>query len=115
MTRRTRTPDMRDRVEVYKQIDYEDENGNLQTVWLYDYSLWCRQYPVFREQLEQSNSGSKTLRNRLDFETRFPCRLTTMNRVRFNGKFYRVTIAGDADGQHDRFRFYGESLEDGGS
>lgn len=114
MARRARASDMRDKIKVYKQVNIV-ENGTVVQRWIHDFDLWCRERTIFREQLETIVSGAETLRNRLEFETRYPTELNTRHRIVHKGEMFRVSIVGDTEGTHDRVRFLAESLEDGGA
>lgn len=116
MSRRARASDMRHKVGVYKQVNVRNANtGSVEQKWLFTHHLWCRDVTIFREQLEMDVSGGTTLRNRKEFETRYPANLSTRNRIEHNGELYRVSIVGDTTGSHDRVRFLAERLEDGGA
>lgn len=116
MSRTARASDMRHKVKVYKQVNIRDnKTGKIRQAWMYDFSIWCKPSTIFREQLEASVSGAETLRNRIEFETRYPTKLTTRNRIVFNDEMFRVSIVGDTDGLHDTVRFLAEALEDGGA
>ena len=114
MARKARSSDMRDKVNVYKQVNVVVD-GKVEQMWLYDFSIWCRERTIFREQLETIVSGAETLRNRLEMETRYPTKLNTTHRIVYKNEMFRVSIVGDTDGTHDRVRFLAEALEDGGA
>lgn len=116
MSRTARASDMRHKVKAYKQVNVRDsETGKIKQMWKYDFYLWCKPSTVFREQLQASVSGAKTLRNRIEFETRYPTRLTTRNRIVYNNEMFEVSIVGDTEGTHNTVRFLAEALEDGGA
>lgn len=116
MSRRARSSDMRHKVGVYKQVNLRNKKtAKIEQKWLFSHSIWCREATIFREQLETDVSGGTALRNRKEFETRYPADLSTRNRIEYNGDLYRVSIVGDTSGTHDRIRFLAERIEDGGS
>ena len=116
MTKRARASDMRHKVGVYKQVNVRhSKTGRIEPKWLFSHSIWCREATIFREQLETDVSGGTALRNRKEFETRYPAKISTRNRIVYKGEMYRVSIVGDTSGTHDRIRFLGERLEDGGA
>lgn len=115
MSRRARASDMRHRIGVYAQVNYVNpETGQAEQMWKHEHDIWARESTIFREQLEGVMSGAINLRNRKEFETRYPTKLTTRNRIVYNDEMYRVSIVGDTSGEHDRVRFLAERLEDGG-
>lgn len=116
MPRTAKASDMRHKVKVYEQVNIRDEQtGKLKQVWKYSHSIWCKPSTIFREQLETVVSGAETLRNRLEFETRYPVNLNSNHRIVYNNEMFRVSIVGDTSGTHDIVRFLAESLEDGGA
>lgn len=114
-----KTSDMRHKVKLYKQVNVRNrELGTVETRWIKDFEVWCREVTIYREQLETIVSGAETLRDRKEFEcrlTKTSKKISSRHRLTYQGKMYRVSIVGDTNGTHDRIRFLAEALEDGGA
>lgn len=116
MPRMARASDMKHKVKFYKQLNVKDHNtGDIKQVWYYDFSLWCREKIIFREQLERVRSGSNMYRKRLEMECRYTTKITSAHRCVHKGKMYEISIEGDSDGTSDTTRFLIEEMTDGGA
>lgn len=116
MARRAKASDMRHKAGVYKQVNVRNpDRGTIEQRWVKDFEIWVRESTIFREQLENVISGAETLRDRIEFETRYTNRIKSSHRLLHKGKLYRISIEGDTDGTMDRTRFLGERIEDGGA
>ena len=62
MAKRTRTSDMRNKVEFYRQSEIFDYNsGSYILSWGLEFTSWCRETTIYREQLEASIGGANVL------------------------------------------------------
>ncbi len=116
MPRRSRASDMRNKVDFYKQINVRNNNtGEIEQVWKFDFSLFCREKTIFREQLERVRSGSNLYRKRLEMECRYTNRITSAHRCVYRGDMYEISIVGDTSGTSDTTRFLIETMTEGGA
>ena len=117
--RMARKSEMNHKIKVYKQVNVMDKNtGEIKQVWLYDFFVWCRVKPIFREQLEAITNGVQTYRKRLEMETTYTKKsasINATNRIVYDGDQYTVSISGDTSGANKRVRFLAERIEDGGA
>lgn len=115
MPRTSRASDMKWKVKFYKQVNILDkETGKLRQVWYYQFSQFCREKTIFREQLEAVLSGANVLRDRLEMECRYTEKIHTGLRCVHKGQLYEISIAGDTSGRSDTTRFLIERVIDGG-
>lgn len=114
-----RKSEMKNKVKVYQQVNVMNKKtGEVSQQWLYQFTLWCRVKPIFREQLEAITNGVQTYRKRLEMETtytRTSAQLNSTHRIVYKGEQYTVSIVGDTTGASKRLRFLAERLEDGGA
>lgn len=114
--RKAKASDMRHKVKIYEQVNVLDrDSGVIKQKWKYEFSVWCREVTIFREQLESVVSGAESLRDRLEMECRYTKKINSKQRAMYDGKLYRISIAGDTEGTSDRIRFLMEALDDGGA
>ena len=103
MAKRTRTSDLRNKVEFYKQGEIFDYNrGSYILSWRLEFTSWCRETTIYREQLEASIGGANVLRDRKEFITRY------------NAKIDEISIVGDTRGDRRETRFLAEVVLNGG-
>lgn len=111
--KRVKPNEFRNRLEVYEQVNIQTPYG-YETEWKLAFKCWCRVRTIYRVQLEGIVSGGNTLRDRKEFETRYTNKITTLNRVKYKGDMYEISISGDTEGNRKTIRFLGEALKDGG-
>ena len=115
MAKRTRTSDLRNKVEFYKQSEIFDYNsGSYILSWGLEFTSWCRETTIYREQLEASIGGANVLRDRKEFITRYNEKIDTTLRCKYKGKMYEISIVGDTRGDRRETRFLAEATIDGG-
>ena len=115
MAKRTRTSDMRNKVEFYKQSEIFDYNsGSYILSWGLEFTSWCRETTIYREQLEASIGGANVLRDRKEFITRYNESIDTTLRCKYKGKMYEISIVGDTRGDRRETRFLAEVVLNGG-
>lgn len=114
--KRAKASDMRHKVSILEQVNVLDrQSGAITQKWRKSFTVWCREVTIFREQLESVVSGAESLRDRLEMECRYTRKINSKQRAYYDGKVYRISIAGDTSGTSDRIRFLMEALDDGGA
>lgn len=115
MAKRTRTNDMRNKIQFFKQNELFDYNsGSYTLLWEPIFTAWCKETTIYREQLESTLAGGNTLRDRKEFTTRYNPSIDTTLRCEYMGRRYDISIVGDTRGDKRETRFLAEAITDGG-
>ena len=115
MAKRPRTSDMRYKTEFFSQREpYGCRSGSYILSWGLEFTSWCRETTIYREQLEASIGGANVLRDRKEFITRYNEKIDTTLRCKYKGKMYEVSIVGDTRGDRRETRFLAEVVLNGG-
>ena len=115
MAKRTRTSDMRNKVDFYTQSEVFDyQSGGYVLSWEYAFTSWCRETTIYREQLEAAVGGGNVLRDRKEFITRYNENINTTLCCMYRGIRYQISIVGDTRGDKRETRFLAEAVLDGG-